>query len=197
MSLCWSVIIFIVIYDMTGSVTEIEDIFSRTAPPDLNLQLGGLYVPKSSSNSLSSISTLTIRRNAIIIPYRNRLEDLKTLLPYLHKYLQTGINSSSLIYKIFIIEQSDYKNLQFNRAFLLNVGFLIAEEELFDCYTFHDVDMLPLGACDYTCPRKFSKKFRHLAGQLSRDNFEVKNYTYFGGVYLMTEFQYKVFGVFI
>ena len=48
----------------------------------------------------------------------------------------------NLTYQIFIIEPKE--NLEFNRGLLLNIGYLEALKEMnFDCFVFHDVDMLP------------------------------------------------------
>lgn len=53
---------------------------------------------------------------AIIVPYRNRVEQRKQFLSYLHNYLR----KQQIHYKIFIVEQSDTK--PFNRAKLFNIG---------------------------------------------------------------------------
>lgn len=56
-------------------------------------------------------------------------------------------------YQIFVVEQ--WGNSTFNRAKLLNIGFLEARRmapEL-DCYTFHDVDTVPEDLrLKYVCP---------------------------------------------
>lgn len=57
----------------------------------------------------------------------------------MHSFLQSQL----LSYQIFVIEQ--YSNDTFNRAKLMNIGYIEARKRhKFDCYVFHDVDMLPL-----------------------------------------------------
>lgn len=69
---------------------------------------------------------------AVIIPYRNREEHLKQLLPALRERLPTA--------SIYIIEQMD--DLPFNRGALLNMGVIISSTA--DYYIFHDVDLVPV-----------------------------------------------------
>ena len=72
---------------------------------------------------------------AIIVPYRDREEHLARFVPHMDKFL------SDIDYKIFVIEQDNDK--PFNRGWLLNVGYKIAEKQGYDSFCFHDVDMLP------------------------------------------------------
>ncbi|XP_069746118.1 beta-1,4-galactosyltransferase 4-like isoform X2 [Narcine bancroftii] len=79
-----------------------------------------------------------IQRVAILIPYRNRERHLLYLLEHLHPFLQRQL----LDYGIYVIQQAG--NNVFNRAKLLNVGFLEAvKERKWDCFIFHDVDLIP------------------------------------------------------
>ncbi|XP_043556580.1 beta-1,4-galactosyltransferase 4 isoform X3 [Chiloscyllium plagiosum] len=79
-----------------------------------------------------------LQRVAILIPYRNRERHLLYLLEHLHPFLQRQL----LDYGIYIINQAG--NGVFNRAKLLNVGFLEALKEYpWDCFIFHDVDLVP------------------------------------------------------
>ncbi|KAL5020105.1 hypothetical protein ScPMuIL_002997 [Solemya velum] len=83
---------------------------------------------------------------AVIVPFRDRLEELLEFAPHMHSYL----NNKSLAHTIYIINQID--NYRFNRASLINVGFL---ESTGDCdyIAMHDVDLLPLNpALDYGYP---------------------------------------------
>ncbi|KAF2345003.1 Galactosyltransferase N-terminal, partial [Trinorchestia longiramus] len=75
---------------------------------------------------------------AIIVPVRDRKEQEWAFLLHMHPFLQR----QQLNYTIFIVEQT--KGSLFNRAKLLNVGFLTATQTTtYDCVVFHDVDMLP------------------------------------------------------
>lgn len=84
---------------------------------------------------------------AVVVPYRDRFEELAHFVPHLSKFLQ----SKSINFKIFIINQVD--NYRFNRASLINVGFLTSITEC-DYMAMHDVDLLPLNEqLDYSYPK--------------------------------------------
>jgi hypothetical protein len=75
---------------------------------------------------------------AIVVPYRDREKNLRIFIEYMHQFLVM----QNLTYQIFLVEP--VRNLVFNRGLLLNVGYLEALKEMnFDCFVFHDVDMLP------------------------------------------------------
>lgn len=73
---------------------------------------------------------------------------LRILLHNLHSVLQ----KQQLDYAIFIVEQ--VANQTFNRAKLMNVGFVEANKLYnWQCYVFHDVDLLPEDDRNiYSCP---------------------------------------------
>ena len=78
------------------------------------------------------------QRLAIIVCYRNRELHLKLFLNNIHSFLK----QQHLDYTIFVVNQHGTE--QFNRAALFNVGFLEAMKLYpFDCFIFHDVDLLP------------------------------------------------------
>ncbi|GAB6027923.1 hypothetical protein CHUAL_002137 [Chamberlinius hualienensis] len=88
-------------------------------------------------------------RVAIIIPYRDRKEHVNMLLAHLHPILQR----QQLDYRIFVVEQFD--NGTFNKGILMNAAFLLSSElgPAFQCYVFHDVDLLPEDDRNmYSCP---------------------------------------------
>lgn len=66
----------------------------------------------------------------IIIPYRNRLEHLKILIPTLRQYFPQD--------EIIVVEQNN--NEKFRKACLLNVG---VKNALGDLVILHDVDYIP------------------------------------------------------
>ena len=76
---------------------------------------------------------------AIIVPFRERFDELLKFVPHLSKFLRV----QSIDFKIFIINQID--ELRFNRASLINVGFLESMREC-DYMAMHDVDLLPMNA---------------------------------------------------
>lgn len=74
---------------------------------------------------------------SIIVPYRDRKSHLDVFIPHMNEYL----TSEGIDYNIVIVDQDD--GSLFNRAKLLNVGFLETFESS-DYSAFHDVDMIPV-----------------------------------------------------
>lgn len=75
-------------------------------------------------------------RLAIIVPYRDRRDELNVFLPHMVKFL----SNKQIDYKIFIAEQSDDR--PFNYGKLCNA--IVTEiKEDFDYFCFHDIDLLP------------------------------------------------------
>ncbi|CAH8620178.1 unnamed protein product [Heterobilharzia americana] len=75
---------------------------------------------------------------AIIVPFRNRDKHLRKFLGHMHAFLR----KQRLMYTVFVINQDG--TTRFNRALLLNVGFIESMRVAhFDCFIFHDVDLLP------------------------------------------------------
>lgn len=87
---------------------------------------------------------------AIIVPYRDRPEQLERFLSHMTNYLPGKVPGFS----IWVIEQEARRD--FNRGMLANIGFLEARSSC-DYICIHDVDILPLAAdLDYSfpeCPR--------------------------------------------
>lgn len=113
---------------------------------------------------------------AVIVPYRDREEQLETFIEEITNYLDSTLNSE---YIIIVAEQLDSK--KFNRGKLLNIGFLKAVEEGCDYVVFHDVDMLPEDV-DYSYenkPLQIANTFID-DGEFTR---EIQR-NYFGGVTL-------------
>lgn len=148
------------------SFTQIEEKISNLS---ISLMIGGRGLAKVNRNCSSS------RNIAFIIPYRDRLESLKIFLSNMHPIL----TKQNINYGIYLIEP--VKNVTFNRALLLNIGFVeVIKEQLksldekieldksrdlvktvvdsyYNCFVFHDVDMLPedtrlMYHCDYELP---------------------------------------------
>lgn len=86
-------------------------------------------------------------RLAVLVPYRERFEELLQFVPYISNFL----NKQMLDYNIFILNQVD--QYRFNRASLLNVGFSETKKH-YDYIAMHDVDLLPLNPnLSYTYPK--------------------------------------------
>jgi hypothetical protein len=79
----------------------------------------------------------------VIIPYRNRYNQLQRFKTHVKAYLE----SKGIPYELITIEQDDAKI--FNRGKLLNIGFKYAKKLRCDYVVFHDVDMLPIDV-DYS-----------------------------------------------
>jgi len=124
---------------------------------------------------------------AIIIPYKNREEHLKSLLATLHPMLQRQETS----YCVFVSEQED--DGRFNKGAVMNAGFReVMKSGNFDCVIFHDVDMLPENDRNiYQC----QDSPVHLSPLI--DKFDYKPYgTDFGGVTMLRPAHYvKVNGM--
>lgn len=76
---------------------------------------------------------------AVLVPYRERFEELLEFVPYLSNFL----NKQNIDYNIFILNQVD--QYRFNRASLLNAGFSQIKNA-YDYIAMHDVDLLPLNS---------------------------------------------------
>jgi hypothetical protein len=111
---------------------------------------------------------------AVIVPYRDRKNQLKRFLTHMENYL------GDYVYQIFVIEQCD--NKPFNRGKLLNIGYKIACENNCDYFVFHDVDMLP-----YKVDYSYTDKPLHLATHLQENDYETTFFDYFGGVTLFNK----------
>nr|XP_033799336.1 beta-1,4-galactosyltransferase 4 isoform X4 [Geotrypetes seraphini] len=124
----------------------------------------------------------SLQRVAILIPYRNREKHLLYLLKHLHPFLQR----QQLDYAIYIIHQAG--NGRFNRGKLLNVGYLEAlKEEKWDCFIFHDVDLLPENDFNvYLC----DNEPKHLVVGRNVTGYRLRYQGYFGGVTAMTGDQF-------
>ncbi|XP_068126949.1 beta-1,4-galactosyltransferase 3-like [Hyperolius riggenbachi] len=122
-------------------------------------------------------------RTAVIIPYRNRESHLRTLLYYLHPFLQR----QQLHYAIFVVHQAG--NATFNRAKLLNIGVREAlRYDDWDCLILHDVDLVPendynLYICDENCPK-------HMSSAMDKFQYSLPYWAYFGGVSALTPDQF-------
>ncbi|XP_074856500.1 beta-1,4-galactosyltransferase 4 [Carettochelys insculpta] len=125
-----------------------------------------------------------LQRVAILIPHRNREKHLLYLLEHLHPFLQR----QQLDYGIYVIHQAC--STKFNRAKLLNVGYLEAlKEENWDCFIFHDVDLIPENDFNiYMC----DKQPKHLVVGRNNTGYRLRYKGYFGGVTALTRDQFSM-----
>ena len=124
----------------------------------LEIQQGGHDKPK----------TCTARyKVGIVVPYRDRIENLKLFLNHIHPFL----NKQQIEYAIYIVEP--VQNVTFNRGLLMNIGFneAMKETDKWDCFIFHDVDLLPEDERNiYGC----SEIPRHFSSAVSTLNYKYK-----------------------
>ena len=119
----------------------------------------------------------------LIIPFRDRFEELNEFVPMISEFL----NKKSIAHAIFVVNQID--TLRFNRASLINVGFIKSEKILHklgsrncDYVALHDVDLLPLNAeLSYTYPEKGPF---HVAAPGLHPKYDYA--TFLGGILLIT-----------
>ncbi|XP_078512835.1 beta-1,4-galactosyltransferase 4 [Lissotriton helveticus] len=123
-----------------------------------------------------------LQRVAILIPHRSREKHLMYLLEHLHPFLQR----QQLEYGIYVIHQAGED--KFNRAKLLNVGYLEAlKEHNWDCFIFHDVDLVPENDFNlYLC----DNEPKHLVVGRNVTGYRLRYKGYFGGVTAMTKEQF-------
>ena len=119
------------------------------------------------------------KKLGIIVPYRNRHDQLELFKKIITSYLEkTGIK-----YELIIVEQDNAK--LFNRGMILNIGFKIAEKLKCNYVVFHDVDMIPIDV-DYS----YSDIPLHLATKFENNDREIFD-SYFGGVTMFTIEDFK------
>ncbi|KAJ7406223.1 Beta-1,4-galactosyltransferase 7 [Willisornis vidua] len=120
-------------------------------------------------------------RLALLVPFRERFEELLTFVPYMHRFL----SKKKIRHHIFILNQVDH--FRFNRASLVNVGFLESGNDT-DYIAMHDVDLLPLNEhLDYSFPE--AGPF-HVASPELHPLYHYK--TYVGGILLLTKQHYEL-----
>ncbi|KAF1743272.1 hypothetical protein MXB_3431, partial [Myxobolus squamalis] len=119
---------------------------------------------------------------AIIIPFRNRDTQINTFLNHMHPFLI----KQKLNYRIFVVEQVE--NSTFNRAMLLNIGFVESlKYDFFNCFIFHDVDLLPENDHNiYGCENAPS----HFSVAIDTMNYTLPYPSIFGGVEAFTKSQF-------
>lgn len=85
---------------------------------------------------------------AVIVPFRDRFEELLQFVPH----MRTFLDDQRIPHRIYVINQVD--RYRFNRASLINAGFLFAcdaahrsrDHRRCDYIAMHDVDLLPINA---------------------------------------------------
>jgi len=120
---------------------------------------------------------------AVIVPYRERPTQLAVFLRNLHPMLI----KQQLHYRIYLVNQTDSNT--FNRAMLMNVGFVEAmKDHNWTCAIFHDVDLLPEDDRNlYSCP----EQPRHLSVAVDKFKYRLPYKGIFGGATAVRADQFR------
>ncbi|XP_025716632.1 beta-1,4-galactosyltransferase 7 isoform X1 [Callorhinus ursinus] len=120
-------------------------------------------------------------RLAVLVPFRERFEELLVFVPHMHRFL----SRKKIQHHIYVLNQVDH--FRFNRAALINVGFLETSNST-DYIAMHDVDLLPLNEeLDYGFPE--AGPF-HVASPELHPLYHYK--TYVGGILLLSKQHYQL-----
>ncbi|XP_066031375.1 beta-1,4-galactosyltransferase 4 [Chamaea fasciata] len=151
--------------------------------PSLTLEEVQKENPEVAQGRYHPVECSALQHVAILIPYRNRERHLLYLLQHLHPFLQR----QQLDYGIYVIHQAG--NAKFNRAKLLNVGYLEALKEAnWDCFIFHDVDLVPENDFNtYMC----DTQPKHFVVGRNNTGYRLRYRGYFGGVTALTRDQFS------
>lgn len=117
---------------------------------------------------------------SVLVPFRGRWDQLMVMVPHLHRFLR----AQKVRHHILVVHQVD--KLRFNRAALINAGFLLSPEHS-DYVAMHDVDLLPLNtALNYGFP---SQGPFHVASPQLHPLYHY--HTFVGGILIITKEHYR------
>ncbi|KAM4045218.1 beta-1,4-galactosyltransferase 4-like [Anomaloglossus baeobatrachus] len=150
-------------------------------PPNLTLADVEKKFPMMRDGHYQPETCKAQQKLVILIPHRNREKHLLYLLDNLLPFLQR----QQLDYTIYVIHQAG--NLTFNKAKLLNIGYLeVLEKQNWDCFIFHDVDLVPENDFNtYYC----DSEPKHLMVGRNVTGYRLRYKENFGGVIAMTREQ--------
>ncbi|XP_069140938.1 beta-1,4-galactosyltransferase 7-like [Argopecten irradians] len=136
-------------------------------------------------NSYKPDSEITLNnvthKMALVVPFRHCKDELKVFAPYMRVFL----NNQSIPHRIYVINQLD--DLRFNRAALINIGFLESDSDC-DYIAMHDVDLLPLNPkLNYSFPSAEGPHHVSAPGLHPKYHYQ----TFIGGILLMRREHYK------
>ncbi|XP_064086364.1 beta-1,4-galactosyltransferase 1-like [Macrobrachium nipponense] len=143
---------------------EFDSLIEEELVKKYKIQPGGSWKPQE---------CLSRYQVTIVVPYRNRSQQLRQFLTYMHPYLIR----QQLDYRIVVVEQSNVTT--FNRAKLFNIGFVESlKMATVDCFVFHDVDLLPQNDMNiYAC----THHPRHMYSALDKFRYHLPYRNLFGG----------------
>ncbi|XP_062553271.1 beta-1,4-galactosyltransferase 7 [Armigeres subalbatus] len=132
-------------------------------------------------SSFKEIHSLDKRKLAILVPFRDRFDELLRFAPHISAFL----NLQQIPFHIFVLNQND--RYRFNRASLINAGFLQVKDN-YDYIAMHDVDLLPLNNnLKYDYPTNGPL---HISGPEFHPKYHYA--TFIGGILLLKVEHYKL-----
>lgn len=118
---------------------------------------------------------------AIIVPFRDRFDELLEFAPDMDHFLTVA----GVDHEIIVVNQAD--TYRFNRAALINAGFLFTVESGFDYLAMHDVDLIPTThEIKYEFPAEGPV---HLASPELHPKYHYANYV--GGILMLTHAHFR------
>nr|XP_049706718.1 beta-1,4-N-acetylgalactosaminyltransferase bre-4-like [Helicoverpa armigera] len=140
-----------------------------------DVMLGGYYAPAHCRSTY---------RVAVIVPYRDRKDNLAIFLRHLHPLLKKQL----LEYRIFVVEQHGTE--KFNKGSLYNIAFLETQRfGSWDCLVFHDVDLIPEHeGIPYSC----NQHPTHMSPAVESFGYVLPYKLIFGGVTALTPQHYRL-----
>ena len=117
------------------------------------------------------------KRLHVLIPFRDRHDNLRGLLPILQQHLR------AIPSRIIVVEQADRK--PFNKGTLFNAATTLAQN--CDYYCFHDVDLVPAWKPGRSRAYGYTRSIVHLAGRREQSGFKRPYRNFFGGVVLFNK----------
>ncbi|KAL3318094.1 hypothetical protein Ciccas_003249 [Cichlidogyrus casuarinus] len=125
-----------------------------------------------------NLTNSQFQHTAIIIPYRDRLPQIRGTLANLSDHLNK--TSPETCFKFVVVEQLG--TLDFNKGKLMNAGFLYTIEKALpfsNCVIFHDSDLIPTeSALIYSC----SRYPKHLSVAVDKLSYQLPYAELIGGV---------------
>lgn len=140
--------------------------FSSNAFQDMDDNVAAISLGVTVGNVWRPTNCTAVHQVTIIVPVRDRANQLKTLVRHIHPFLQLQM----VEYRIIVVEQVDQK--PFNKGLLFNLGFLesLKKKGGTQCYIMHDVDLLPENLQNiYGC----TKSPRHMSSSINSHRCEV------------------------
>ncbi len=144
--------------------------------PIFALVISLLLALNYSNSTLSNELTYHKHKLGVVVPFRDRFDELLLFVPYISKFLK----SQSIDFKIIIANQVD--EFRFNRASLINAGFLEAMNDC-DYMVMHDVDLIPINTkLNYSFPAEGAY---HVSAPGLHPNYDYK--TFVGGILIISK----------